>query len=95
MPEGPNTPGPFGIGLSRNDGTIPGVGMAMPLSLDSSDQSGEQRQPLVGVPPLPPGLPPPIQQQIYQQGIAQQQQQQQQYGAPQQMVSSMMPAPTQ
>lgn len=85
LPEPPTTPGPFASGLTRNDGTIPGVGVAMPLSLPSLDTSdqGEQRQPLpgtlpVGAPPLPPGPHPSVlasgQQQAYQQFPPQQQQ---------------------
>ncbi|KAK0574803.1 hypothetical protein LWI29_029373 [Acer saccharum] len=75
IPEAPTTPGPFPPGLSRNEGTIPGVGVAMPF--DSSAQ-GEQKQPLpgsmpLGAPPLPPGhpqqmppmpMPPPNMQQL-------------------------------
>ncbi|CAL9165623.1 unnamed protein product [Musa hybrid cultivar] len=76
--EPPPTPGPFAVGLSRNEGTIPGIGVAMPLSvpsIDGSDQ-GEQRQPFPGnmppgAPPLPPGPHPSLlasgQQQVYQQ----------------------------
>ncbi|PIA28145.1 hypothetical protein AQUCO_07200055v1 [Aquilegia coerulea] len=71
MPDGPPTPGPFSSGLPRNDGTIPGIGAAMPLSvpgLDSSDH-GDQKQPLPA-PPLPPGPHPSMLasgQQAYQQ----------------------------
>ncbi|KAA8535628.1 hypothetical protein F0562_030631 [Nyssa sinensis] len=61
-PEAPTTPGPFAAGLMRNEGTIPGVGVAMPLSVPSLDPStqGEQKLPLhvsmpLGAPPLPPG----------------------------------------
>ncbi|MQL91003.1 hypothetical protein Taro_023604, partial [Colocasia esculenta] len=76
VPEPPSTPGPFAA--ARNEGTIPGVGAAMPLSmpsLDGSDQ-GDRRQALpvvmpVGAPPLPPGPHPSLlasgQQQAYQQ----------------------------
>ncbi|XP_042392545.1 flowering time control protein FY-like [Zingiber officinale] len=76
--EPPSTPGPFAVGLSRNEGTIPGIGAAMPLSvpsIDGSDQ-GDQRQSfpgsmLPGAPPLPPGPHPSLlasgQQPIYQQ----------------------------
>ncbi|KAL6613805.1 hypothetical protein ACP70R_036075 [Stipagrostis hirtigluma subsp. patula] len=76
MPEPPTTPGPFAAGLSRNEGTIPGIGVAMSLagqSLDGSDQ-GEQRPSIPGLPhgqpPLPPGPHPSLlaagQQQQYQ-----------------------------
>ncbi|KAH8512673.1 hypothetical protein H0E87_006093 [Populus deltoides] len=88
VPEPPTTPGPFAPGLTRNEGTIPGVGAAMPLSITSLDASqGEQRQPLpvsmpFGEPPLPPGPHPSLraanQQQGYQQSPQQQKQQQQQ-----------------
>lgn len=89
--DGPTTPGPFAAGLNRNEGTIPGVGVAMPLSVPSLDMSaqGDQKQhhpvsmPL-GAPPLPPGPHPSLitakQQPSYQQNpqhIPQQQQQQQ------------------
>ncbi|KAK1293635.1 Flowering time control protein FY [Acorus calamus] len=96
MPDAPPTPGPFGGGLTRNEGAIPGVGMAMPLavqSLDGSDQ-GEQRQPLpaimpMGAPPLPPGPHPSVVaaagQQMYQQIPHQFQ------NMPQQMPSLPMP----
>ncbi|KAF8022221.1 hypothetical protein BT93_G2379 [Corymbia citriodora subsp. variegata] len=106
VPETPTTPGPFGAGLSRNDGTIPGVGVAMPLSIPSLDFSsqGEQKQPLpgsmpVGAPPLPPGPHPSLlagsQQQPYQQNPQQMQQQQQQQHQPfpQQMAPLPMPPP--
>lgn len=78
VPETPTTPGPFAAGLTRNEGTIPGVGVAMPLTIPSLDTSaqGEQKQPLpvsipLGAPPLPPGPHPSLlaanQQQAYQQ----------------------------
>ncbi|XP_047337683.1 flowering time control protein FY [Impatiens glandulifera] len=70
--EPPTPTGPFGPGLSN----IPGVGLAMPLSIDSSGQ-GEQKTPMSlsmptgGPPPLPPGPHPSVlntnPQQIYQQ----------------------------
>lgn len=71
--EPPATPGPF-PGLNRNEGTIPGIGVAMPLSLDTSTQ-GEQKPPPISSsvpPPLPPGPHPSLfavnqQQQPYQQ----------------------------
>ncbi|KAL2321241.1 hypothetical protein Fmac_030210 [Flemingia macrophylla] len=74
--EGPTTPGPFAPGLTRNEGgTIPGVGVAMPLSIPSLDMpQGEQKQPhpvSIGAPPLPPGPHPSLltanQQQPYKQ----------------------------
>uniref|UniRef100_A0A0E0JTN3 Uncharacterized protein n=1 Tax=Oryza punctata TaxID=4537 RepID=A0A0E0JTN3_ORYPU len=55
MPEPSTTPGPFNTGLSRNEGTIPGIGVAMPL--DGSDH-GEQRPSIPGLPPGQPPLPP-------------------------------------
>ncbi|KAL5062248.1 hypothetical protein RYX36_023985 [Vicia faba] len=75
IPEGPTTPGPFAPGLTRNEGTIPGVGVAMPLSNPSLDgPQGEQKHPhpgSMGAPPLPPGPHPsllnPNQQQPFQQ----------------------------
>lgn len=92
--EPPPTPGPFAPGLPRNEGTIPGIGVAMPLqSLDGSDQGERQAIPGVmppGAPPLPPGPHPSLmasgQQQAYQQFPPQQQQTQQQPSFPQQMV---------
>ncbi|GJV78588.1 flowering time control protein FY-like protein isoform X1 [Tanacetum coccineum] len=55
-PEPPTTPGPF-AGMNRNEGTIPGIGVAMPLSLDTSTQ-GDQKPPILFVAsrhlPLPP-----------------------------------------
>ncbi|XP_024021102.1 flowering time control protein FY isoform X2 [Morus notabilis] len=103
--EGPTTPGPFAPGLNRNEGTIPGVGVAMPLSIPSLDTSaqGDQKQhhpvsmPL-GAPPLPPGPHPSLiaakQQPPYQQNpqhIPQQQHQQHHQGLPQQMPPLPMP----
>ncbi|KAF3434280.1 hypothetical protein FNV43_RR25383 [Rhamnella rubrinervis] len=101
--EGPTTPGPFAPGLTRNEGTIPGIGVAMPLSLDTSIQ-GDQKQPHqasmpLGAPPLPPGPHPSLlsQQQPYQQNpqqIPQQQHQHQQHqGLQQQMPPLPMPPP--
>lgn len=101
--DGPPTPGPFAPGLTRNEGTIPGVGVAMPLSLDASTQ-GEQQQPHalsmpLGAPPLPPGPHPSLlganQQQQYQQNPQQipQQHHQQHQGHPQQMAPMPMPPP--
>lgn len=72
-PEPPTPPGSF-AGLNRNEGTIPGIGIAMPL--DTSSQ-GDQKPPNsstmpLGAPPLPPGPHPSLfavnqQQQAYQQ----------------------------
>ncbi|KAK9154693.1 hypothetical protein Sjap_002173 [Stephania japonica] len=92
IPEPPTTPGPFSGGLTRNEGTIPGIGVAMPLSLDASDQ-GEQRPPLaasmpIGAPPLPPGPHPSLLasgQQTYQQIPQQMPPHQQPHVHPQQM----------
>ncbi|XP_039135759.1 flowering time control protein FY-like, partial [Dioscorea cayenensis subsp. rotundata] len=103
-PEPPPTPGPFAGGLTRNEGTIPGVGVAVPLSvqsLDGSSDQGELRQPPPGVlpmgaPPLPPGPHPSLlaasQQQPYLQ-IPQQVPSQQQQNQPfsQQTVSLPLP----
>lgn len=96
-PEPPTTPGPFG-GLSRNEGTIPGIGVAMPLSLDTSTQ-GDQKPPIsssmpLGAPPLPPGPHPSL-------FVNQQQQQQQQqpqhhhphHQPPHQQQMTSMPPP--
>ncbi|CAH9122992.1 unnamed protein product [Cuscuta epithymum] len=64
-----STPGAFASGLVRNEGTIPGVGAAMPLSLPTLDSSsssqGEQKNSLppsmpLGAPPLPPGPHPSL-----------------------------------
>ncbi|KAE9620889.1 putative transcription factor WD40-like family [Lupinus albus] len=94
MPEGPTTPGPFPPGLTRNEGTIPGVGVAMPI-LDVPH--GEQIQPhpaSMGAPPLPPGPHPSLlnanQQRPYQQN-PQQTPQHQHQGLPQQMGPLPMP----
>lgn len=77
----PPTPGPFPPGLTRNEGTIPGIGVAMPLSLDTS------APPPSGPPPLPPGPHPSLvnQQQTYQQNPQQMQHH------PQQMNTMPMP----
>lgn len=103
VPEAPPTPGAFVPGLTRNEGTIPGVGIAMPLSIPSPDVSsqGEQKQPLppsmpLGAPPLPPGPHPSLLAANPQQGFQQnpQQIQQQQHQAlPQQMHPMPMPPP--
>uniref|UniRef100_A0A1D1Y5S3 Flowering time control protein FY n=1 Tax=Anthurium amnicola TaxID=1678845 RepID=A0A1D1Y5S3_9ARAE len=102
VPETPPTPGPFSA--ARNEGTIPGVGAAMPLSmpsLDGSDQ-GDQRQSLpvvmpVVAPPLPPGPHPSLmasgQHQAYQQIPQQTPPQQQHQTFSQQMVSLPLPPP--
>ncbi|KFK25580.1 hypothetical protein AALP_AA8G133300 [Arabis alpina] len=78
------TPGAFVPGLTRNEGTIPGIGIAM--SFDGSSQ-GEHKQPLpgsmaLGAPPLPPGPHPSLLGSGQQQGYQQQQHHQ---GHPQQM----------
>ena len=101
--EGPTTPGPFPPGLTRNEGTIPGVGVAMPLSipsLDPSAQGDQKHHPIsmpLGAPPLPPGPHPSLmaanQQQSYQQNpqhIPQQHQQHHQ-ALPQKMPPMPMP----
>ncbi|KAB5572997.1 hypothetical protein DKX38_000191 [Salix brachista] len=103
VPEPPTTPGPFAPGLTRNEGTIPGVGAAMPLSIQSLDASqGDQKQPLpismsFGGPPLPPGPHPSLlaanQQQGYQQN-PQQMPQQQHQPLPQHMPPLPMPPPS-
>ncbi|KAL0923094.1 hypothetical protein M5K25_007139 [Dendrobium thyrsiflorum] len=104
MPEAPPTPGAFAAGLSRNEGTIPGIGVAMPLSVQSLDGSDQEQRPQIpgiplgGAPPLPPGPHPSLlaagQQQAYQQ-VAQQlpQQQQQLPPFPQQMVPMPLAPP--
>ncbi|KAJ0045277.1 hypothetical protein Pint_05297 [Pistacia integerrima] len=104
VPEAPTTPGPFAPGLTRNDGTIPGIGVAMPLTIPAFDSSaqGEQKQPLpvsmpLGAPPLPPGPHPSLlaanqQQQGYQQN-PQQQMPQQHQGHPHQMPPMPMQPP--
>ncbi|PWA88140.1 hypothetical protein CTI12_AA123350 [Artemisia annua] len=82
-PEPPTTPGPF-AGMNRNEGTIPGIGVAMPLSLDTSTQ-GDQKSSIssslpLGAPPLPPGPHPSLfQQQTYQQNPQQPQHHHQQH----------------
>lgn len=97
--EPPTTPGPFAAGLTRNEGNIPGVGVAMPFSIPTFDPSaqGEQRPPLasmpLGAPPLPPGPHPSLlvanQQQPYQQQNPQQIQHHQAH--PQQMPQLPLP----
>lgn len=89
-PEPPTTPGPFAPGLSRNEGTIPGVGAAMPLSFPSHDQSQGEHRPLpasipLGAPPLPPGPHPSLIPSNQQQGYQQNPMQQQHQPLPQQM----------
>lgn len=101
MAEPPTTPGPFGAGLARNEGTIPGIGVAMPLAIPSLDSSaqGDQKAPMsgsvpLGAPPLPPGPHPSLlvgkQQQPYQQNAPSVQQHQ---SLPQQMSSLPLPPP--
>ncbi|RZC87224.1 hypothetical protein C5167_007856 [Papaver somniferum] len=98
--DGPSTPGPFATALPRNEGTIPGIGVAMPLSIDTSDQGEQQQQSFPvsmpgGAPPLPPGPHPSLlaPAQSYQQFShhmpPQQQQQHQPYQ--QQMPSLQVP----
>lgn len=100
-PDAPTTPGPFGAGLPRNEGTIPGIGAAMPLAVPSFDSSaqGEQKPHMSfsmpsGAPPLPPGPHPSLlagnQQQPYQQNAPPMQQHQ----LPQQMSSMPLPPPS-
>lgn len=95
-PEGPTTPGPFAAGLNRNEGTIPGVGVPMPLSVLSLDASaqGDQKQSLPGSmpfggPPLPPGPHPSLLVANQQQGYQQNPQQIQQQAMQQQMAMPM------
>lgn len=92
------TPGPFAAGLTRNDGTIPGIGLAMPLSIDPSVQ-GDQKPTVAvsmppGAPPLPPGPHPSLlvanQQQAFQSNLQQVQQHQ---SIPLQMSSLPVPPP--
>ena len=91
-PEPPTTPGPF-AGMNRNEGTIPGIGVAMPLSLDTSTQ-GDQKSSIssslpLGARPLPPGPHPSLfQQQTYQQNPQQPQHHHQQH---QQQMTSLQP----
>lgn len=99
--EAPTTPGPFAAGMMRNDGTIPGIGVAMPLSIPSLDSSaqGDQKPSMsvsmpLGAPPLPPGPHPSLlagnQQQSYQQNT---QHVQQHHSLPQQISSLPLPPP--
>ncbi|XP_060208282.1 flowering time control protein FY [Lycium barbarum] len=96
-PEAPSTPGAFASGMLRTEGTIPGVGAAMPLSIPSLDSSSQVEQKTsmpIGAPPLPPGPHPSLlasnQQQAYQQNMQQAQQQQ---SLPQQMTSHPLQPP--
>ncbi|KAM3282239.1 hypothetical protein P3S67_025884 [Capsicum chacoense] len=93
--EAPSTPGAFAFGILQTEGTIPGVGTVVPLSIPSLDSSpqGEQKTSMpmsmpLGDPPLPYGPHPSLlasnQQQPYQQNMQQVQQQQ---SLPQQMTS--------
>ncbi|PKA58619.1 Flowering time control protein FY [Apostasia shenzhenica] len=103
VPEAPPTPGSFAVGLSRNEGTIPGIGVAMPLPVPSLDGSDQEQRPQIpgippgGAPPLPPGPHPSLlaagQQQAFQQvgQQAPQQQQLQHPQFPQQLVSMPLP----
>ncbi|KAF3771895.1 Flowering time control protein [Nymphaea thermarum] len=99
VPDAPPTPGPFAAGLARSDGTIPGVGTAMPfamLPLDGSDQ-GEQRHPIpVSNPmlaPHPPSVPHPSLLQPTQQGYPQVPQQVAGQHQHQPLQPPMMPLP--
>lgn len=58
--EGPTTPGPFAAGgTMRGEGTIPGVGAAMPLSLPTLDTTPQAEQPQQSVlGSAPPGVHP-------------------------------------
>ncbi|KAI3847964.1 hypothetical protein MKX03_030591 [Papaver bracteatum] len=98
--DGPSTPGPFATCLPRNEGTIPGIGVAVPLSIDTSDQGEQQQQSFpvsmpVGAPPLPPGPHPSLLApgQSYQQFSHHMppQQQQQHHPYQQQMPSLQVP----
>ncbi|KAM3282247.1 hypothetical protein P3S67_025892 [Capsicum chacoense] len=93
--EAPSTPGAFASSILQTEGTIPGVGTAVPLSIPSLDSSpqGEQKTSVpvsmpLGAPPLPHGPHPSLlasnQQQAYQQNMQQVQQQQ---SLPQQLTS--------
>lgn len=105
VPDGPTTPGQFPPGLARNEGTIPGIGVAMPLS--DTAAMGEHKQPHqislpVGAPPLPPGPHPSLlaanQQHSFQQSpqqFMQQQQQQQQQQSQHHQTQQMAPVPMQ
>uniref|UniRef100_A0A0C9RQ84 TSA: Wollemia nobilis Ref_Wollemi_Transcript_3071_3189 transcribed RNA sequence n=1 Tax=Wollemia nobilis TaxID=56998 RepID=A0A0C9RQ84_9CONI len=101
--EGPTTPGPFAAGgTMRGEGTIPGVGAAMPLSLPTLDTTAQADSPqpplLTSAPqgvhpggPHPPFAPHPLiatsNQQVYQQTQQVPSQQQQQH----QMVPPSQP----
>ncbi|XP_047259648.1 flowering time control protein FY-like [Capsicum annuum] len=65
--EAPSTPGAFAFGILQTEGTIPGVGTAVPLSIPSLDSSpqGEQKTSMpvsmpLGDPPLPHGPHPSL-----------------------------------
>ncbi|XP_010557860.1 PREDICTED: flowering time control protein FY-like [Tarenaya hassleriana] len=99
-PELPQTPGAFVPGLTRNEGTIPGIGVAMPF--DASSQ-GEHKQPIpglmpLGAPPLPPGPHPSLRasgpQQGYQQNSQPMQQQQQMPPLPPSNMPQLQPPPS-
>ncbi|KAF4348357.1 hypothetical protein G4B88_007883 [Cannabis sativa] len=101
--DGPTTPGPFPLGLTRNEGTIPGVGVAMPLSIPSLDPSaqGDQKHHLIsmslGASLLPsqphPSLTAANQQQLFEQYPQHMPQQHQTHhqALPQQRPSMPMP----
>ncbi|CAN1187021.1 Flowering time control protein FY [Linum perenne] len=96
LPEQPS-PGPFPPGLIRNEGTIPGVGAAMPLSIPSLDPSqGDQNQAMpmsipLGAPPLPPGPHPSLLTANQQRGYPQNPQQMSQQQHPQMSPLPMPP----
>ncbi|XP_023548971.1 flowering time control protein FY-like isoform X1 [Cucurbita pepo subsp. pepo] len=102
VPDGPTSPGPFPPGLARNEGTIPGIGVAMPLS--DTGVMGERKQPHqismpIGAPPLPPGPHPSLlaanQQHPFQQNPQQFMQQQQQQQSQHHQTPQMAPLPMQ
>ncbi|RWW19762.1 hypothetical protein GW17_00016153 [Ensete ventricosum] len=64
--EPPPTPGPFAVGLSRNEGTIPGIGVAMPLSMLQGSATQMPQAHMMGINQMNPGsvtssnIPPAI-----------------------------------
>ena len=89
----PPTPGPFPPGLARNEGTIPGVGAAMPLSIPPIDTSQAEQKQTLPAPPLPPGPHPSLLPNNQPQGYQHNPQQMPQQGVPQQMPSFPQPPP--